>query len=258
VESELTALPVVSAGSGRWELRPEDLAGRFAVGGRPLRVAAVDSRGTDLVVVRDAAAQETLSAWVVEVEQRYRRLYHRTPRDLLPLGRDARVRFVWPSVAATAPGTVDPSPAAPFAAPKRFALNGAGLSWLLSRAQPPPPTERVADAVALAALFAAAGDRPRAVVLVTDAATQDDSRYTPAQVRAYLRRLHVPLVVWSLGGAPLPGWGEARPLAGWSDLQAAVRALHDELEPQAIVWLDGRHLPQAVEVVGRGAGLRWP
>lgn len=258
VESELTAVPVIASGSRRRELRPEDLAGRFAVAGQELRVAAVDGRGTDLVVVRDAAAQETLSSWVVEVERRYRRLYHRSPRDLLPLGRDARVRFVWTFVAATVPGEVDPSPAGPFAEPKRYALNGAGLSWLLSRAQPPRPTERVADAVALAALFAAAGDRPRAVVLITDAATKDDSRYTPAQVRAYLNRLHVPLIVWSLGAAPPPGWGTASPLDGWSDLRAAVRALHDELHPQAIVWLAGRHLPQEIELMDRGTGLRWP
>lgn len=131
VETELTALPVVMPNSG---VMPNPvvmgnpatdpgaavasaLAGRFRSDGEPLTVAAVDRSGSDLLLVRDRAAQAALARLVTEVELRHSSIFRRMPRDLLPLGDDVRVRFVWPELIGegeAAPGRVDPEQ---FAAP---------------------------------------------------------------------------------------------------------------------------------------------
>ena len=256
VETELTALPVVTADPAATAL-PTALAGRFRSGGEALAVAAVDPAGSDLLVVRDRAAQAALARLVTEVEQRNRALFRRMPRDLLPMGDDARVRFVWPTLVGEgeAPGRrVDP---AQFAAPQRFPTNRYGVSWLLSRAEPPSVPQRVADAVALAGLHAASGERRRAVVLALDPATVDDSHFEPAEVRRFLQHLRVPLVVWSVTGEAVPGWGEAVPVDSWSRLREATRELRRSLDRQAVVWVEGHHLPQQVELVEGELEVAW-
>lgn len=256
VESELTAVPIVF--SGPHPPRAQDMEGRFRHRDSALHVVAVEEGGADVVVVRDAAAQQWLAHQIGEVESRYRRRFHRGPRDLLPLGQDARVRFVWPSLSAIASDEGRRIHLDQFAEPQRFEASSYGLSWLLTRTTPPPVPQRIADAVALAGLAAAGGDRPRAVVLVLGGSTEDRSRYSPSLVRRYLQRLRVPLFVWSLSTDPPGGWGDAEPVGDWPELQDSVRRLRGGLESQAVVWLQGRYLPQEIELVSAGDGLRWP
>ena len=53
----------------------------------------------------------------------------------------------------------------------------------------PVDRQQLADAVAIAGLVAATGDQRRAVLLVRSGVAEDTSRFSPATVRSYLRRL---------------------------------------------------------------------
>ena len=111
------------------------------------------------------------------------------------------------------------------------------------------------DAVAVAGLQAAAENYRRAVVLVLGREGEDESRYDPAAVRRYLESIHVPLFVWSLYGPESRAaktWGGAEDVSTLYKLSKAVSRLRAELDAQRIVWLDGRHLPQAISL-GAGA-----
>jgi hypothetical protein len=132
-----------------------------------------------------------------------------------------------------------------------------GLLWYLTSFQllrePTGRERRVADAVAVAGLQAATDNDRRAVVLMLGGNEPDASRYAPAVVRSYLAAIHVPLFVWSLYGADTPAaraWAQGgepvEDVSSVSRLEAAVARLKAELAGQTIVWLDGRHLPQAI------------
>jgi hypothetical protein len=86
----------------------------------------------------------------------------------------------------------------------------------------------------------------------------DSSRYDPATARRYLQTIHVPLFVWSLYGPETPAarvWGGAEDISTLAGLKEAVRRLRTELDSQRIVWLDGRHLPQAITLAKPEAGV---
>ncbi|HXO26552.1 MAG TPA: hypothetical protein VOA80_04355 [Thermoanaerobaculia bacterium] len=87
----------------------------------------------------------------------------------------------------------------------------------------------------------------------------DLSLMLPATVRAYLDAIGVPLFVWSAGrpGRALEAWGEAQNVALPWELRRAYDRLEREVLAQQIVWLQGRHLPQAITLApGVGAGAR--
>lgn len=127
-----------------------------------------------------------------------------------------------------------------------------GVLWALQQrfplltgfAQP-----RLADALAVAALQAARGNRRRAVVLVTAGQSPDFSTLTPEVAQAYLRKLQVPLFVWNLGAVPgPPGWPKATAIASYQELKHAVRSLEKTLGRQRVIWLDGAYDPESIQV----------
>jgi hypothetical protein len=80
-------------------------------------------------------------------------------------------------------------------------------------------------------------------------------------VRKYLESIHVPLFVWSLYGpntSAAKRWGEAEDISSVYKLSAAVARLRAELESQRIVWLEGRHLPQAIALSPSAQGVDLP
>jgi hypothetical protein len=100
------------------------------------------------------------------------------------------------------------------------------------------------------------------VVLVLGGHEQDASRYSPEVVRRYLAAVHVPLFVWSLYGAGnsaarawMESWGKVEDISTLPRLEAAVSRLKAELDSQRIVWLDGRHLPQAIALGSEAKGV---
>ena len=80
--------------------------------------------------------------------------------------RDDLVRFLWPYPRQTSPGAG--LPVRLFDSTQPLAAEEAGLFWLLTRVESPAHDgePRLADAVAVAGLQAAATGGPRAVVLV--------------------------------------------------------------------------------------------
>ncbi len=140
-----------------------------------------------------------------------------------------------------------------------------GFLEIITRVTSLPFAYRLADAVALAGRQAHGSARRRAVVLLLGDETAEESLFTPAQVRAYLRQLQVPYVVWSMTSGELhPAWGAVHhigfnpnsPRRIWPDaVQEAARDLRQNLASQRIVWLHGSHLPQSIELGEMARGL---
>ncbi len=144
-------------------------------------------------------------------------------------------------------------------------VNDGGMYWFLTNSrliENKTPERRIADAVAVAGLQATAENHRRAVVLVLGGdMVRDVSNYDPATVRAYLQSIRVPLFVWSLYGpssAAAKVWGKSEDISNTLKLEKAVAKLRAELDSQKIVWIEGRHLPQAVTLSPAAKGVELP
>jgi hypothetical protein len=257
VSTELTALPVrVRPGAA---LPPAPgLAGWFALGGRPLTADAVENGPGKVIVVRVPSGEEISNKLVAS----NRRLSYLDFRDKMRLAPEDRVRFL--SLASSP--YQSKIPAELFGLSRELTSKDGGVFWLLSGytyLNPPKAgDQRIADAVAVAGLQAAAENDRRAVVLVLGGHEQDASRYSPEVVRRYLAAVHVPLFVWNLYGtgsssarAWTESWGKVEDISTAPKLEAAVSRLKAELDSQRIVWLDGRHLPQAITLGPEAKGV---
>jgi hypothetical protein len=105
-----------------------------------------------------------------------------------------------------------------------------------------PPADRprqFADAVAVAGLQTLMPARRRAVVLIVSHVA-DKSVHTVAQVRHYLRSIHVPLFVWSLTEHPPDAaeeWGQIEDISDADGLRAAVQKLRRTIEEEQVAWV---------------------
>jgi hypothetical protein len=273
VSSELTAVPVrVKPGASLPPLAA--LQGWFASGGQPLPVAAVEDGPGKVVVVRLPGGTEivdklfpggarTPAAPALRREGRPSKEERvRSFRYEMRLGRDDRVRFLSLSSNSYRSSRV---PAELFDMTREIPYEEGGLFWHLTNSRVLPDRvakeRRIADAVAVAGLQAAAENYRRAVVLVVGGEEQDASRYDPVTVRRYLESIRVPFFVWSLYGPDTPAakrWGEAEDISSIYKLSAAVARLRKELEAQRVVWLEGRHLPQAIALSPSARGVDLP
>ena len=194
----------------------------------------------------------------------------RSTTDLLGLGDETRVRLISPLAAP-----VSRTERQRYLFARRSAgVADAGLLWLAETLPPMGFACRVADAVAIAGREAHAGGSRRAVLLLLNGATRDDSLHAAAAVRDYLRDLRVPLFIWTLSPAATPpAWGEARFIGlprssggrsirrvaigeALNRLGEAAAELRRELENQRIVLLDGEHLPHQIHLAAAAAGAR--
>lgn len=264
--SELSAIPL-SLDEGAVLPETEDLAGWLEAGGLPLEIAAVEGGPVDVVVVGERSVQDALK----QVGRRGRRSRRSRstppPADLATapeaptmVGADVRLRFLWPVATIW---TQSAMVANNFLATSSSESARLDLAWLKARHGDWPDwsgaSERLADAVAVAALTAAEGNRRRAVVLVLGPSAKDDSLVTPEEAARFLGRIGVPLHVWSIGEAAspeAPRWPTARTIASAADLDAAVGELVAETARQRIVWVEGSHLPQDVELGSLAKGIR--
>ncbi len=272
VSTELTAVPVrVRQGAS---LPPiERLEGWFASAGQPLPVAAVEDGPGKVVFVRLPSGTEILdkllpgsrrpsvfnsrSGIQSGSEDRARGF-----RNEMRLGKEDKVRFL--SLSSN-PFRNSRVPAELFDMSREIGYEEGGVFWHLTNgrllAGSAVEKRRVADAVAVAGLQAAAENYRRAVVLVLGRDGEDASHYEPDVVRKYLESIHVPLFVWSLYGpntSAAKRWGEAEDISSVYKLSAAVARLRAELESQRIVWLEGRHLPQAIALSPSAQGVDLP
>ncbi len=264
--SELTAVPVrVRAGSKLPAV--QNLNGWFVKKGQPLSPVAVEDGRAEVWIVRDLGIEEA----VARLGRGGRTIIDPTRRGALPvydpdalrldmrLGDEDRLRFLWPTARrVSSAGT----PSELFDSSHEFYGRQGGLHWLLTRVYHPgrvEPHRRFADAVAVAGLQAVSSYSRRAVVLVLGSKVSDASRYAPAIVRGYLKKVNVPLFVWLLEGpgadtAAAP-WGEAEDVSSVSKLRSAVERLKSELESQSIVWIEGHHLPQDITLSDQAQGI---
>jgi hypothetical protein len=257
VSTDLTAVPVrVRQGAA---LPPvEGLQDWFSAEGLPAPVAAVEDGPGKVVIVRIPGGNEVLDKLVSPA----RRPVVATLRRQMLLGEDDRVRFLSLSSNAFRRSRV---PAELFDMSQEVTRKEGGMFWLLTNTNVltdiPGAKRRYADAVAVAGLQASAENYRRAVVLVVGREAKDASRYDPATVRAYLESIRVPLFVWSLYGPKSPAawaWGATEDISSLPRLEAAVAKLKAELEAQKIVWIEGRHLPQAVALSPSARGVELP
>jgi hypothetical protein len=258
VATELTALPV-RVRPGAPLPPPAGLAGWFTLGGQPLPVAAVEGGAGKVVLVRVPSAQEVIDKLVTPI----RRPMLPALRYQMRLGAGDRVRFL--SLASSHYQSSKISTEL-FELADELTYKDGGMFWYLTNfrmlKEGRGKERRITDAVAVAGLQAAAENDPRAVVLLLGRENADASRYGAETVRRYLAAIHVPLFVWSLYGTDNPaafawsqGEGMVEDVSTLPKLEQAVARLKAELAEQAIVWLDGRHLPQSIALGPEAKGV---
>jgi hypothetical protein len=251
VVTELTAVPVMV---DRGKPKLEDLEGAFRARGEALITAAVERLGAKVFLVRDHAA-------VAQLEPVRRR------QDVLG-GRYKRVG------AYTAAGEVSPKedqlyvvvpnpeyrkgrqlyPTSP-----GMSIKTLGLGWLVTHVTNPDASiagQQLSEAVAVAGVQAAAEGAPRAVLLVLSDDPMSLDGNLPQEVRSYLRSLRVPLYVWSTGESSAEGWGPAAIIESSKGFEAAVKAMKKDLARQWIVWVEGNHMINEIELDGKLKGYR--
>jgi hypothetical protein len=250
--TELTAVPVRLL-KGRLP-KPEALRGWFVDGkGEPLNVTAVENGPGELYVVRVPSTDYVKNQLSVNSGLAALRM------SGLTLGKEDLIRMVSPwsrsyqgGIGGTARSDLfDLSPHSP----SKYGLTAHLFNSYFKRDG--SETLRPADAVAVAGLHAMAGGRRRAVVLVLDAVSGDESLYDPVTVRRYLSSIRVPLYVWSLDRdiSSMKAWGEVQDTWSAVGLELAFRKAAVDLERQRIVLIEGRHLPQAIRLSPKAAGI---
>jgi hypothetical protein len=223
-------------------------------------VVAIESGRAEVLVVRDLAVRQRMSE-ISLAAMLGARASRRGLSEPLSTGvaRHDVVRLVrtWPEAIETRSGALS------LIYPLTGNLNSprGGLGSVVAQLWRQGPSvgsgeQWLASAVAIAGLEASASNRRRAVVLVLGETATDRSLFSPAQARDFLAALQVPLEVWRVaeeGG--LEGWGEAQEAGTLRQMNRAIRAVGHRLDPQLVVWLDGRHLPQDIRLAP-GAGNR--
>ncbi|MCP3962986.1 MAG: hypothetical protein GY719_34535 [bacterium] len=239
VSTEITALAIRATGKGRTPPSATVAADWFEKDGEPLEVIAIEKETAELVVVKARPFPRFFGPGES----------HKVPKSLL-LSGDQRVRFVTPV----------PTPTEGVAAtfnlfPISQAFDGGLgdlyrlLTGLVRRPEERSP--RLNAAVTVAGLAAYRGRHRRAVVLIPGSKPGEREALSPAQARRYLEHLRVPFFVWnpeSRTPAYLEDWGEVRDVGSIKKLAAAFEEVDQLLGQQWIVWLDGRHLPQEIEL----------
>jgi hypothetical protein len=183
-------------------------------------------------------------------------------RNFAPLNPTSGVRFLSP---LAAPPSRVPREGEVFRA-RRMSTEGGGFLSLSERASTSPLSLRIADSLAVAASTLHKAGRPRALVVVLGIDDREDSFYSPAVVRDYLDCLQVPLHVWSVvpdqqrkdwGACRLVGrpQGRAAPEVWQDSMRGAVEYLRSGLDRQRVIWLEGRHLPQHVDLGAQAEGI---
>lgn len=258
VATELTAVTIGLERDRR--PRREKMQGWLRKDGQPLRVVAVEKGPVELLIVRENSAATIEGLHHLMRTRAKMTHYRRSDEEVLRIRRRDRVRLVFPFAERHEKSAFEMLPVS-----QDLSSYGEGVLFniltgiFFPEEDEPVAANRLADAVAIAGLEAAAVTRRRAVVLVYAGDSSDTSRLRPHSVRPYLRRLGVPLLVWALpaeGGRVPSAWGEEVEVRTLADMRLAVRELRQVLKLQLTVWLEGAHLPGEVELAPQASGIR--
>ncbi len=258
VNTELTATPVVL--DGRKRLPPlEEIQDWFLETGEPLEVKAVEESQADIVIVRDLAMIGTL-AGLRSPTRRARQGGYRAPSAIQdpPLKKSHTLRFISPQARQIERQGYRYQL---FPPSEPFSHRDGTLLRLFASVVPrslDSQEQRLADAVAVAGMAAARSGRRRVVLLIAGPEPEDRSQLTPMAVRRYLRRLRVPVIIWTpvRGVKEVASWGPAVDISSRQRLVVAYQDLSRLLKRQRIVWLEGLHLPQSISLSPEAEGIR--
>ena len=259
-DSGLTAVAVVLEDLD--ELPPiEAMDGWFVDDGGEVRVTAVEKPGARVILVRDPTVVHRLAAMDPELESRRKKARRSSSRDrsLDTFDDDVDLLTLSPEPVMSGEGSSStvlfPFSAKPIPGSEGVVAGTIGTSPASLLAGP----LMMSDAVAVAGIRAAEGNGRRAVILLLGQDREDGSRCSVEAARRYLSALRVPLIVWDLSGPTKdvpPGWGDSRQVDNVDDLVRAVRRVRYQLDEQRIIWVNGRHLPQDIELSAKAKGIR--
>ena len=231
----------------------------FLKDGQPLKVQGFEEGEAEVVIVRDPAVQPLLEELVTQIESRLASAVGRRT-SFGALDKKTFLRVLSPAGALLPPTGVTREM---FARSTHHDTADAGLLWLTQQIRPQSFPMFFSNAVALAGMQAHASTRRRAVVVLLGPSPMDPQALAASEVRAYLSQMRVPLFVWSLTDDPHPEWGESKAVhlvpdlrEGHKRLRRAVAELRVTLDKQRIVWLEGSHLPQNIELAPEASGIR--
>ncbi len=258
ITAELTAV-AITLDKGLKLPKPRDLDGWFLKSGEPLQVHGVEKGSAEIIVVRDPTVQPDLEELFNYITG-------------LPLGRAGMhrafglvgdttfLRVLSPASAPLSPTEVTPQM---FVHSASHDAEEQGVLWLTQQTRPQTFPMMFSNAVAVAGMQAHAGTARRAVVLLLGDSPTETMAYPPEVARDYLRLLNVPLFIWRLTEHPHPEWTGAHAVSlrdeeklTYKMLRDAVTELRANLDAQRIVWLEGSHLPQQIELSPKATGIR--
>ena len=260
-DTELTGVTVVTRDSRLPNLR--SLEGRFLSGGEPLRVVGVEKAPARIAMVVDQTALPAL--------RKMGEYGGNLTNSQTALRPGEQLVFLFPEVKKIEGRGI---PARLFAMTQTFtAEDGGSIPWILTRIAPPSqepsPYRRISDALAVAGVQAAMGNRPRALVLVLGTKLQDTSAYDIGEVRRFLEDLSVPLFVWWTGHPSTElisesdrtltrqtPWGRADDIATFNRFVQATEKIRIELDRQLTVWIEGSYLPHTIELAKGVRGIK--
>jgi hypothetical protein len=253
VSTELTAVPLeLIRGSDLPEM--DDLERWIRSAGRPVKAVGVERETWDVLLVRDRDARASLQVLAQQAGFLAGRSTRRRNSRFLRRGlRDTdSLRFVLTSPRVV-PSGEDKATALFHVSPNWAERSDGSVPWVVLNVIPvaDPKPQHFAWAVASAGLTLAGGRHPRAVVLIKEPGTSDAGEMEPSTVKGYLETLMVPLFVWRVSkdrDGPDDGWGKGANASGLDGLNKAVRDLRRSLKRQFIVWIEGDHMPQELEL----------
>jgi hypothetical protein len=251
VATELTAVPIHVDGK---KPKLADLEGVFRARGAILTTAALERPGAKVYLVRDHAAVAGMAPIRRRQDAlggRYKRIGgSREPGKVAP--KHDQLYFVVPNPTYRKGRELYPTSPA-------MDIVELGLGWLVTHITNPEASlegQQLSSAVAVAGVQAAAEGVPRAVLLVLSDEPPKLSGHTPDEVRSYLRSLRVPFYVWSTGAEPAAEWGPTKSIDSSKHFEAAAKAMKKQLARQWIVWVEGNHMINEIELAEGVQGFR--
>ncbi len=238
VDTEITALTLLSTGAAR-PPSVEDIQGWFRKGNETLQVLALEKERAEIVMVMDRPFPLFLEPGS-----------RKKPPKSLDLNSQVRFRFLF-THPEQSQGVASSFELFPISSP--FSSDKGSLYYLLTNLDRPKQDRKpwTASAVAVGGLAAYDSRRSRAVVLVPSSTPPSGDSLTTENVEGYLAALGVPIFVWDpkLHHAPhVAEWDNVRSVDTFEELTDAFDELKEHLRRQWIVWIEGRHLPQQIEL----------
>lgn len=267
IDADLTGVPVTWRGASAPPLRK--LQDAFVKHGEALQVIGVEQAPGKVVMVIDLGAIRPLRSLGGLIGQGM--------TAASGLRRGEQVEVIFPVIKRVKGGD-NRLPARLFTKSQPFFDADGGIAYVMTRAKTPEVPEealeqsedhqRLTDALAIGALESAEASRPRAVILVLSPQPHDESAYGIEEVMRYFETLRVPLLVWSTGEPrsvnvsedrrPLyvdSPWGQADDISSLDRILQAIANLRHTLDAQAMVWVEGSHLPQDIALTPKAQRL---